>query len=141
RGDVIRDRPLAEVENEVLTVAELDQDRGVHLTRTDERCGSHEDDAHLVGLDVFGARKPVRGALQPWLGCDALVQEPFLPAPHGNAAEEGCADVLLGTGLLLRRGDGEASECHQRESERGGENASSGRVFHPWGSPWDINVS
>ena len=38
RGDVIRDRPFAEVENEVLTVAELDQDRGVHLTRTDERC-------------------------------------------------------------------------------------------------------
>lgn len=53
-GDVVRGRAFADVEQEVVTVAERGVERGVHLVGSDHRRRAHEGDAHLVGLDLSG---------------------------------------------------------------------------------------
>jgi len=64
-GDVVCRRALADIEDQIVSVPELNEDRGVHLARAYERRTTHEDDAHLIGLDLFRTREPVRRALHP----------------------------------------------------------------------------
>ena len=71
--------------------------------RADERRGAHEDDAHLVGLDLLRAWEPVRGARHPRRRLDSLEEEPFLPAVAGDAIEQGGPDRFHTRGILCRR--------------------------------------
>ena len=65
RGDVVRSRPWADIEDEVLAVAEFDIDRRAHLPGPDQRRSPHEGHPHFVGLNLLGPGKPVDGALHP----------------------------------------------------------------------------
>ena len=59
RSHIVRDRALADVEDKILSVAELYEDRRIHLARTDRGSRAHENDADLVWLDIFRIGKPI----------------------------------------------------------------------------------
>ena len=52
-------KSLADIEDQIFTVPQLNEDRCVHLTGTNERSTAHKDNAHFIGLDIFGTWKPV----------------------------------------------------------------------------------
>ena len=96
---------FANIEYEVLAIAELHENRRVHLAGSNERCGPHEDDPHLVRLNVFDTGKPVRCAFEPWLRPEALEQKALFPAARRHTTHQRRADVLLGR-RAFRQPDG-----------------------------------
>ena len=79
-GGIAGDGPFTNVENEVVPIAQFNVHGCVHLSWTDGGRGAHENDTHVVGLNLFGAGKPVRRAGQPRMRADALKQEALFPA-------------------------------------------------------------
>jgi len=112
---VVGDRAFSEIEHEFVAVAELDEDRRVHLAGTDERRSAHEGDSHLVRLYVLGTREPVCRALQPRLGPDTLKHQAFLPAFTWNATGQSGLHVFLRRRLLNGDGlRGQVSGCKRQ---------------------------
>jgi hypothetical protein len=103
--DVVRHRPFADVEDEVVAVAQLDEDRSVHLARSNERRRSHERDPQLVWPKFLGPGEPVRCARQAGRRADAAEQHSLLPAAHRDAPSQ-CGLDVGGTGRLTLRGNG-----------------------------------
>ncbi len=125
-SDVVRGRALAQIEHEVSAVAELHEDRRVHLSGSDRRRRAHEDDPHLVRLNFLGTWEPVRCALHPGRGSDPFEEQPLLPAIARYATEERGANLLDARRILnggrrrgrRQRGRAAGEQREEREEDR-----------------------
>ena len=109
-GDVVRYRPFADVEHEVVVVAQLDEDRRVHLARPDEWRRPHERDPQLLRPDLFGPREPVRRARQARRRVDAPNINPSCQRPIGTPPDN-AAWMSAGLDGFLCEGMSSPSPC------------------------------